>query len=68
MWGFGGRTKVIVDNKSPWVGRISMTAGGSPAEYNDVERGEVIFERNFGGVLLTVKNESQRAPLEVKTE
>ena len=67
-WGFGGNTKVIVYNKSPWVGKISMTAGGSPTEYDDIEPGEVTLERNFGGVLLTVKNESEKAPLEIKTE
>jgi hypothetical protein len=34
-----------------------MTAGGSPTEFNDIAPPLAEFNRNFGGVLLAVKNE-----------
>ena len=61
------RTKVTVANFSPSLGRLSMKAGASPQEFEDIEPGEVSFDRDFGGVLLTVQNEG-KVPLRVKTQ
>ena len=49
---------------------VSEKGGRDPAptESLPAPHGEVSLERNFGGVLLTVKNESEKAPLEIKTE
>jgi hypothetical protein len=66
-WAAGKRTKVTVANFSPSLGRLSMKAGASPQEFEDIEPGEVSLERDFGGVLLTLQNEGN-VPLTVKTE
>jgi hypothetical protein len=50
-------TRVIVTNNSNKAGKISMTAGASATEHDDVHPGVTNFDRNFGGVLLAVKNE-----------
>jgi hypothetical protein len=66
-WPAGHQTRVIVYNRTPGVGHISMKAGASPPESSDVQPGEVNFDRDFGGVWLTVQNDG-KVPLEVKTQ
>ena len=58
-------TKVIVT--SPANGAIEMTAGGSASESSAFHAGVTEFSRNFGGVLLAVKNQgSQTIQVETK--
>jgi hypothetical protein len=59
-----GSTTVTVFNGFATPGRISMTAGGSPAEFGDIlprVNGQNVavthLRRNFRGVLLAIKNE-----------
>ncbi|GEM_PF-1795058 len=53
-WGFGKTTTVHAD--CAVAGFIEMRAGGSPAESTSVNAGQNHFTRDFGGVLLAVKN------------
>jgi hypothetical protein len=52
--GFGDITVVEVDANV--AGVVEMTAGASPSERDTVVRGRNSFNRNFGGVLLAIKN------------
>lgn len=53
-WALGKETVVNVDCAVD--GLFEMTAGGSPSETTSVKAGSNEFSRNFGGVLLAVKN------------
>jgi hypothetical protein len=54
-------TTVKVENSTPFDGGFSMTAGGSPTEFNPAPPLRVTtVVRNFGGVLLAIKNESKQ--------
>jgi hypothetical protein len=69
-WGGGRHTKVKITNTSTEPGQYSITAGAAPTESLPVNgKSEVSLERNFGGFLLTVKNESPNPTiLKVETE
>ena len=69
-WGFGRHTKVKITNTTAQPGQFSITAGAAPTESLPAPAlREVSLERNFGGVLLTVKNEGQNNTiLKVETE
>ena len=60
-WPAHKRTKVLVSNATGSVGRIKMKAGVSPPEEHDVSPGQHEFDRDFGGLLLTVTNEGSVA-------
>ncbi|MFZ4662933.1 MAG: hypothetical protein ACOYNY_38355 [Caldilineaceae bacterium] len=64
-WGFGRSTTVHADCSAD--GFIEMRAGGSPAESTSVKAGSNHFTRDFGGVLLAVKNLTNGS-MRVKTE
>jgi hypothetical protein len=67
-WAGTSQTKVLVtNNDKDEVGKISMTAGGSPTEFDDVPHGTHTFSRAFGGVQLAVKNEG-KVELTVETQ
>jgi hypothetical protein len=54
-------TVVNVENDTGYDGGFSMTAGGSPTEFNPAPAGKVTkVVRNFGGVELAIKNESKQ--------
>jgi hypothetical protein len=53
-WAFGRTTLVTVDSQGD--GFFEMRAGGSPAETTSITAGQNHFNRDFGGVLLAVKN------------
>ena len=69
-WGVGRHTKVKITNTTAQPGQFSITAGAAPTESLPAPAlREVSLERNFGGVLLTVKNEGQNNTiLKVETE
>jgi hypothetical protein len=49
-WQWTRQTTVIVDNKSPQMGKISLKAGASPTEHVDVGPAtEIQLERSFAG-------------------
>ena len=60
-------SKVFVTNATGTVGRIKMQAGVSAPEEHDVSPGQHEFDRDFGGLLLTVTNEGSVA-LTVSTQ
>jgi hypothetical protein len=66
-WESPRQTDVCVTNHSDKPGRISMTAGGSATEFDDIPVGTIHLSRNFGGVYLAVKNEGQ-VDLSVETK
>lgn len=57
-WPSPRRTKVKVE--ALVKGNFEMTAGGAPTETNVIEEGPNNFERDFGGVYLSVKNLTDR--------
>ena len=68
-WGFGRHTKVKITNTTAQPGQFSITAGAAPTESLPAPAlREVSLERNFGGVLLTVKNEGISAITILKVE
>jgi hypothetical protein len=64
-WALGKETLVIVDCAVD--GFFEMRAGGSPPEMTSVKTNRNEFRRNFGGVLLAVKNLTN-ADITVTTE
>jgi hypothetical protein len=59
-------TRVVVTNPNNQMGRISMTAGGSATEFDDLAPGTTNFDRDFAGVELAVKDE-EKVTLTVET-
>lgn len=53
-WCCGRHTKVVVNCEAD--GRFEFTAGGAPTEINYCRAGRNEYERNFGGVWLSIKN------------